>query len=619
MPTVTDQYSILPVKKRASRNYRFVLFESNLFDNATHPVTNNAQAGLHTAVADITTQARDKRIEMVLNKPGQITFRVPLTSTAALQIVNYEIIRCIVVYVDDANGNPVARWSGPIWNVELSTDANSVNVTCVGWFELLNRREIRQQYIFSNIDAGVIATRLLSTANLQNADVQTVTASSALATNVQRTGYETGLQNAEDLLYGAGDVESSTQFQTSGSAMDTGFPVLSTFWAESGAYSISLSSTNRNVSSYAKLLPPLPAAVPGTGSVGETLTPVDAGSTYQVKGRLNITTSSGTRYTRTVVNWYNASKVFLSQTVGASQSTLGIVTVADSHLAPAGAAFAILFLEINTGASGALVCYWDALIMSKTAVDIYPTPIQIGTVSSPANAGGANRYRTYTVGQKIGNAIEELSQIEGGFDYEIALVSTAVSGPGGNSTTLIRKLNITYNLVKAATSIYGIGQDRPNVIFGHRWGPNNVRGVRESHDSSKLANRINGRATGKLAMAQDATSIALRGIFEDSVSISDANIADRVLLGYAGAEVVFRATPAKIYNVTPFPWDGDTGGRIPRFWIDYILGDICYLVADNGAMQIGKTGGAQAIRIFGASISIDMEGNERIDSLQTTA
>lgn len=617
MPTITSQFNDLRVKNRASRNYKFVLFESNLFDNAVHPVTGNAQPGIHTAVADITTQARDKKIDMTLNKPGQISFRVPLTSTAAAQIVNYEILRCIVVYSDDANGVPVPRWSGPIWNVELVTDSNSVNVTCVGWFELLNRREIRQQYIFSDIDAGVIATRLLSTANMQNANVATVPNSGALGVNVQRSvGLDAGLQSAEDLLYGAGDFDDAAHFMAAGNPMDTGFPALSSFWAESGANSIAVSSTNRNTSSFAQLLPPPPAAELVAGS---TYTPVEASNSYQIRSRVNVVTSSGTRYTRVVVNWFNSAKTFISQSVGTSITGLGVSTVTDTYNSPAGAAFAIAYIEVQTGASGSIVAYWDCMRMTKTAVTIYPTPIQLGTVSSPANAAGANRYRTYTVGQKIGTAIEELSQIEGGFDYEVALVSTAVSGPGGNSTTLVRRLNIVYNLVKAATTIYGIGQDRPNVIFGHRWGPNNVRSVRESRDSGKLANRINGRATGKLALAQDAASIALRGIFEDSVSISDANIADRVLLGYAGAEVAFRATPAKIYNLTPFPWDGDSSGRIPRLFIDYILGDICYLIADNGAMQIGTGGSAQAIRIFGASISIDMEGNERVDSLQTTA
>jgi hypothetical protein len=256
------------------------------------------------------------------------------------------------------------------------------------------------------------------------------------------------------------------------------------------------------------------------------------------------------------------------------------------------------------------------MTLSKNAVLPRTTPITIGAIASPANPTNKNRTRTYQQGQKMGPAIEELSQIEAGFDYDITTVPTTVTG----GATLLRQFNVYYGTVKAATSLKGVGSDKTNVIFGHRWGPNNVRSVRESHDSSKLANRINGRSPRASAMVQDTSSIGTRGIFEDSVNISDANVADNIILYYAGAEVAFRKTPFIIYNVAPFPWDGDSSsGRVPRFNIDYIIGDICYLVADNGAMQIGRTGTGQPIRIFGVSISIDMEGNERVESLQTAA
>ena len=126
-------------------------------------------------------------------------------------------------------------------------------------------------------------------------------------------------------------------------------------------------------------------------------------------------------------------------------------------------------------------------------------------------------------------------------------------------------------------------------------------------------------STGKLALAQDPVSIAKYGIFEDSLSVSDATISDRVLLGYAGAELAFRAFPYTIVSIVPFPWDGAPGGSVPRFLVDYNIGDICYLVADHELVKIGLTGSPHPIRIFGVGISIDNEGNERIESLQTVA
>ena len=50
---------------------------------------------------------------------------------------------------------------------------------------------------------------------------------------------------------------------------------------------------------------------------------------------------------------------------------------------------------------------------------------------------------------------------------------------------------------------------------------------------------------------------------------------------------------------------------------DYNVGDVVYMVAQRGAMQIG-TEARQPIRIFAFTVSIDEEGNEKISEFQTT-
>lgn len=597
----SDQPAALTLRKKATRNYKFYLYESNLFNTDLHPITGLATPGLHTAVADLTTSARDKKFDPVLNKPGTASFRLPLNSVAASLVFGFEIRRSIVIYIDNAAGVSTPYWAGVIWNTEATTENNSLSVSVVGNFEFLNHREIRNTCTFPSIDAGVIATRLLSTANTQIANDNTVV-----------TGAFNVGTSAEDLLFGAGDFESPGTFTTTGGALDTNFPAISTAWSVSGSSSVSFSSTNRNSSGYIQVVPPRP----NSNLISNfNMVPIDAGSTYQVRWWANLTTASGTNTCRSVINWYTAAGALVSQTVASAiGNTLGAREIVDAHVAPATSFYAVAFIEITTGTTGTLIGFADAMVMSKTSVLTRVTPITIGTVSSPANPAGANRTRTYQVGQKIGPAIEELSQIEAGFDFEVALVPTTVNG----GATLLRQLNIYYNTVKG--TIKGLGSDKVDVLFAHRFGPNNLRSVRESHDSSKLANRINGRAPGKSARVHDLTSISLRNMFEDTVNISDANTADNVVLYYAGAELAFRLAPFKIYNISPFPWDGDsTSARIPRYLIDYIIGDVVYLVANNGAMQIGMGGTAQPIRIFGLSISIDMEGNERVESLQTAA
>ena len=51
------------------------------------------------------------------------------------------------------------------------------------------------------------------------------------------------------------------------------------------------------------------------------------------------------------------------------------------------------------------------------------------------------------------------------------------------------------------------------------------------------------------------------------------------------------------------------------FFDDYDIGDIVYLTAKYGALNIER----QAVRVFGVSIDIDNEGNEKIGEIKTVA
>lgn len=571
-----------------TRRWRFYLFESNLYDNDVHPVTGVATPGIHTFVSKL-RRAKGREHAPQLNRGGSASFSLSLGDSDALKVVGYELVRCLVVFVEGRDGILRPYWSGPVYDVQVNTDGNSVTVSCVGWKVFLDNREWRQKAIFNNIDAGEIAKRALTTANNQIANDNMTTGTS---------------DSAEDLLYGRGELDRLvSMYFTANFSTD---PVPSQTWAVSGSSSMFMSSINKNANG---VLVFHPQAL----DQPESYSPVDSSSLYQFRGIVNISQSSGTRWTRTAIDWYTSAKVYISTTTGALNDQLGVKEVADTHTSPGNASFCRAAIQINTGVNGRIDCYWDACYLSKTDVGLRPTPISLGTIDSPANPSGANRSRTYEEGQKIGPSLEELSEIESGFDFDIATREETING----GRTYMRRLDVRWGLVKTGTTIRGIGQDRPNVVFAIGWGPKNLRAIAERHDLSRMCNRFNARAPGRNARAQDVPAIEKYGLWENTESIADEGIKSEVLRGYAGAEVAYRARPIKFYDPSPFPIS--RAKRVPWIYEDYAVGDIVYLVVRQGAIRIGVDDGQrQAIRLFSMTISIDENDNETISSFETS-
>lgn len=232
----------------------------------------------------------------------------------------------------------------------------------------------------------------------------------------------------------------------------------------------------------------------------------------------------------------------------------------------------------------------------------------IGLWTGAAHAStsvGPKFTRQYTPGTKLAQIIREGSEVEFGYDYYVHPIS--------------RKLNIVWSPVKTNAQIRGRGSDRTSTIFGYRAPPHNVATVRDARDSSKMANRINAVGKNSRGMAQDVNSMTTYGMFEETISLGDVvdppPPAPSILATYAGAEVVFRMQPDRNITFTPFPYDGTA--RIPMVFEDYDLGDIVYLTAEHGVLKVGNAGSRQAMRIFGFTIDIDEQGNEKISSLTT--
>lgn len=239
----------------------------------------------------------------------------------------------------------------------------------------------------------------------------------------------------------------------------------------------------------------------------------------------------------------------------------------------------------------------------------YTNAIKPTRILPGANTDVIMRSRSYDRWQNIGSAIQELSDVEAGFDYRV------------NPST--RKLDI-YGSVHSDGSANldsPLQLDRPDAVFGYGWGPDNVAQFTRILDSSTLMNRLD--VSGKFATFAypepddvDDTSDTY-GLFEEQVALQDV-VNDDILQAYAVSEVEFRNQPRVTYQVTPFPAN-ERGGRVPRPCIDYDVGHRVYLRARHGKrVRVGETE-PFPVRVFGMTIGIDEEDNEKLGPLTLSA
>lgn len=196
------------------------------------------------------------------------------------------------------------------------------------------------------------------------------------------------------------------------------------------------------------------------------------------------------------------------------------------------------------------------------------------------------RTRTYQVGQGIGAAIRELSEVENGYDFSVHPETRQLS-------------------FRAPTEFV----DRVGVRLGYRIEPFNVSSVTRASDASKTRNKISVQGSTGIAVQDSPTAIDSVGVLmEDFISISDAPNLD-ILNAYAGSELAFSSLPEKIVTLvpnSPIP----SGKSVPQIFRDFELGDRVYLSVDRGRFQLRN----QPCRVFGVTLSFDNEGNQSVDS-----
>lgn len=113
-----------------------------------------------TLQKDITQEARDKQLNLSFNRAGNCTFNLPLDGD------NYDhsdTNKKAVVAIKDGEW----VWSGPVWTRSIDLNSEKIEVSAVGWFEILMYRllETPRSYSSANYSEGQIVFDLLNLAN----------------------------------------------------------------------------------------------------------------------------------------------------------------------------------------------------------------------------------------------------------------------------------------------------------------------------------------------------------------------------------------------------------------------------------------------------------------------
>ncbi len=203
---------------------------------------------------------------------------------------------------------------------------------------------------------------------------------------------------------------------------------------------------------------------------------------------------------------------------------------------------------------------------------------------TPSHTATTKRTRTYQVGQNIGAAIKELSEIENGFDIDV--------DPTTRSIEFIPNTSYT---------------DQTDIVYGFNALPRNLEDVIVNDDGTVKANSINVQGAFIIGNADSPTDMAASGVLlEEWLSAPDIKD-DNIVGAYANEELVYRVSGQTTLAVKPLP-----GAPIP--YIDYALGDQVYINADRGRIQLDM----QAARVFSASIGWNAQNEPISDELGLT-
>lgn len=235
------------------------------------------------------------------------------------------------------------------------------------------------------------------------------------------------------------------------------------------------------------------------------------------------------------------------------------------------------------------------MLLDKANEDI-PTWITKGS-----SASSVDRNETFEQFQSVGEEILKLSDYENGFDINI--------------NPLTRQMNLT-----PPSPV----PDKIEIPFGYNWGPNNISNIVIQQNGGEMRNRVtvvganssaisypnspNTSATPTSAISQSQLDNNLLAEIIQATEVTDSDI----IRAYVNSEGAIKEFPEVTYEISLKP---QGVGNPYEFFEDYNLGDKIYFTAQK---QIEKQNLIieYSGRIFGATINIDENGRETVNSLQ---
>lgn len=536
-----------------------------------------------TVYADITEYASEKKLSVGLNRPGEFTCSLPIAWRPSYWVS--PLATCITVWY-----GTTAVWSGPVWTLDESLPANTLRLKAVGWFEILNYRVLLLPPL--TLAAPTITNPSGTTDDAGWFNLPTGGTGAGSSTNVSRTtsSPQSGSgairfsdgpadppepltpetvpsEPMEILLFGVFDSgtfkKGSSYRMTFYARAPSSSPVyVEVFFGQNPYQDTDYAHKRIELTSswvqHSIEWIPLEDRLANTNSTWTTDVSLGFG---RGKDLIGGDWDNGLRYGR--ANPFDVDTVAISVTHPERQRLI-------FENVPAGDIVDGLLDEINASSP-------SGITLPAPNIDVAPS-----------------WNRTYSKYDKVGQMIQELAATENGFDWTIDPIT--------------KEMSIHYKVGPPS----GYGEVRSAAVFGYRVFPNNVRQLRRTIDA-EIANYVITRGKYGSAASIDAGSVSTYGQFEEVISLSDVADMD-IVKAYSAAEVAVRSEPRQRFEFLPRHELAGSDQGVPTVYTDYWLGDIVYLSANYGRLNIQ----GQAVRVYGIDITYDQNGNATVERIQTS-
>lgn len=195
-----------------------------------------------------------------------------------------------------------------------------------------------------------------------------------------------------------------------------------------------------------------------------------------------------------------------------------------------------------------------------------------------------SRSRTYQVWSGVLQSITELTEIEAGFDLSVDPITRQMD-------------------------IYAKKQNDPGIFYELG---TNVQSVQRQTDAGRIINYSTAYSSVGAATVAEPRAMYL-GLFEEAQSLADI-VNPTHLAAFAASEAYVKAFPLPLVNFVPMPYS-DLQPGMPRPFRDFDVGDIVYITAKHGRMQVERL----AVRVFSMTVRIDDNGHEQVSQIQSRA